>query len=159
MTRPTPLLLALLAAPAAAQTDILYSIPKPPTAHSDWGTSLVALPDLDADGVGELGVGTRTHGGGLVAWVHSGASGAELYDLTTPGALLFFGQRIIPVDDRNGDGVPDLVLIGHHSGAGGSPDGRFHLHSGADGAFLESLSPPAGIILVEGPAIPFGDVD
>jgi FG-GAP-like repeat len=159
MTAPTPLLLALLATSAAAQTDVLYSIPKPPTAHSDWGTSLVALPDIDADGVGELGIGTRTHGGGLVAWVHSGASGAELYDLTTPGALLFFGQRIVPVDDRNGDGVPDLVLIGHHSGAGGSPDGRFHLHSGADGAFLESLSPPAGIILVEGPAIPFGDVD
>jgi hypothetical protein len=155
----TPLLLSLLAAPAAAQTDVLYTIPKPPTAHSDWGTAMVALPDLDADGVGELGIGTRTHGGGLVAWVHSGASGAELYDLTTPGVLLFFGQKIVPVDDRNSDGVQDLVLVGHRSGAAGSPDGRFHLHSGADGAFLDSLAPPAGIVLVEGPALPFGDVD
>lgn len=153
-------LVSLLAAPAAAQTDILYSIPKPPTAHSDWGMNLVALPDLDGDGVGELGIGTRTHGGGLVAWVHSGATGAELFDLVTPGVQAFFGMNLLAVDDRNGDGVEDLVLVGRKSGASGSPDGRFHLHSGSDGAFLEAFAPPAGIILgSDAPAIPFPDVD
>jgi hypothetical protein len=158
-----PLLVALLAAPAApaaAQTDVLYSIPKPPTAHSDWGMNLVALPDLDGDGVGELGIGTRTHGGGQVAWVHSGATGSELFDLVTPGVQAFFGMNLLAVDDRDGDGVEDLILIGRKSGASGSPDGRFHLHSGADGAFLESFSPQAGIILGgDAPAIPFEDVD
>jgi hypothetical protein len=73
---------------------------------------------------------------------------------------MFFGMNLLAVDDRNGDGIEDLILVGRKSGASGSPDGRFHLHSGSDGAFLESFSPQAGIILGgDALAIPFEDVD
>ena len=159
--RAHPLLLiaGLLAAPAAAQTDVLVSIPRPAGAPTDWASRLFALPDLDGDGVGELGLGRRHHGAGMVAWVHSGVSGAQLFDVAVPNVPLFLGQNLVPVDDRDGDGVDDLVLLGTHSGASNSPDGWIQVHSGADGALLQHLEPPAGIVLIEGPSIPFGDVD
>ena len=153
------LLVTVLAAPAAAQTDIVYSIPRPAGVAHGWASRLFALPDLDGDGVGELGLGTRTHGGGTVAWVHSGASGRLLFDLSVPVVSLFFGQSLVPVDDRDGDGVPDLVMVGAHSGASNSPDGWIQVHSGAHGGLLVHLTPPAGIVLAEGPAIAMGDVD
>ncbi|HVS11787.1 MAG TPA: hypothetical protein VMS76_18105 [Planctomycetota bacterium] len=160
MTSIHPLLLAiLLAAPAAAQTDIVYTIPRPAGVPHDWASRMFALPDLDGDGVGELGLGTRTHGAGKVAWVHSGANGALLFALAVPNVPLFFGQSLVAVDDRDGDGVRDLVMVGTHSGAANSPDGWIEVYSGAHGGLLAHMVPPAGIVLMEGPAIALGDVD
>lgn len=157
--RPSLLLAALLATPVAAQTDVLRSIHKPAGAVNGWGAHLFALADLDGDGVGELGIGTRTHGAGVVAWVHSGIDGALLYDLSVPNVPAFSGQNLVPLDDRDGDQVPELLLIGTKSGASQSPDGWFRIVSGADGSLLATLAPPSGIVLREGPSVALGDVD
>jgi hypothetical protein len=157
--RPPILLAALLSLPAGAQTDALYDVERPAGAPPGWGAHLYALADLDGDGVGELGLGRRNHGAGVVAWVHSGADGAPLLEVSVPNVPLFFGQNLASVDDHDGDGVDDLVLFGGHSGASQSPDGWIEVVSGADGALLKHLTPPAGIVLGEGPTLALGDVD
>jgi len=138
----------LLTSTALAQTAEIYSIRKPPGILHGWGSSLEPIPDLDGDGVMDLAIGVLNHGGGIVASVHSGASGALLYLLDTPHVPLFFGDGIVSVADQNGDGVRELVIVGSHSGDSNSPDGLFQVHSGLDGSLLHSFAPPAGLFLL-----------
>ena len=153
------LALALFAGPGWAQTDVLQTIERPDHILHGWGATLFALPDLDGDGVGELAIGTREHGGGEVFWIHSGRSGAFLFSIVEPHVSLFWGGSIAATSDRNGDGVPDLVVVGTHSGAHDSPDGWIQIHSGATGELLLHLEPPAGFLLRENEVLALEDQD
>lgn len=148
----------LLLAPLSAQTEVLYSIAKP-DASTGWGSSLVALPDMDGDGIGDLAITARQHGAGTCVWVHSGADGALLYAISEPHVSLFFGPSVTAVGDQNGDGVRELIIVGTHSGAHDSPDGWIQVHSGADGSLLRHMEPPTGYILRENDIIALSDQD
>ncbi|MCA8981305.1 MAG: VCBS repeat-containing protein [Planctomycetes bacterium] len=137
--------LTLIAAPAFGRSDVLYHIDRPAGVLSGWGHSLVMLDDVDDDGVDDLAVGIFVHGGGNVATVHSGATGAHLYTLVAPVEPLFYGAGITSVRDENGDGVSDVVVVGSHSGDPNSPDGSIIVYSGADGAQLRLVRPTAGL--------------
>lgn len=138
---------AALATPALCQTESLYRIDRPSTILHGWGNTLEAMPDLDGDGVPELLVGVFGHGGGEIATLHSGATGAHLFTLTAPFEALFYGFGFAAIGDTSGDGVPELVAIGTQSGAWNSFEGRLRIHSGADGALLNDFVVPAGVPL------------
>ncbi len=141
--------MALLATTTLAfgQTNELFRITRPAGTPAGWGAHFLAPGDLNGDGVGDLVVGSFHHGGGTFASVHSGATGAHLFDLTVPFEPLFYGAGLAAVADTNGDGVRDLVALGTRSGDANSHEGRILIHSGADGSILSQLSPPAGLSL------------
>lgn len=140
--------LTLLTGAALGQSQELYHIDRPAGANLAWRGTLVPLDDLDGDGVQELLISGNSHGGGEVGTVHSGATGDLLFHLTVPGADLFYGDGFTPLADRNGDGVPDIVIIGSMSGGNNSFEGELRIHSGADGSSLFVFRPPVGMHFV-----------
>ncbi|MCA9001206.1 MAG: hypothetical protein KDB61_04730 [Planctomycetes bacterium] len=137
--------LALLAGVGFGQSQEIYSIPRPAGANLSWGESLNLLDDLNGDGVPEVLIGGVEHGGGAVATVHSGADGAYLYPITVPHVALFYGDGFTPLSDRNGDGIPDIMVIGSRSGDSHSYEGELRIHSGADGSTLQVFLPPTNV--------------
>lgn len=131
--------------PAFSQTDTLLRFDHRGPIDHGWGHKLVAIGDLDGDGTDELAVGTHRHGGGEAGTVHSGRTGVRLYTLTAPIVPMFFGDTIIPISDETGDGLPELAVIGSHSGDANSPDGMILVFSGADGSLLRQLLVAPGV--------------
>ncbi len=88
-----------------------------------FGTSVTALDDLDADGVGDFAIGALHPPGGLpfegAAIVFSGATLQPLHTLTGLQAYGEFGAALLRVPDQDGDGLRDLAV-----GAPGQLQGR-----------------------------------
>ena len=140
-------LTAAISAPLGfAQTDVLYVSSPPAGVSIGWGARIGSLSDVDGDGVPEWFAGIDQHGGGVVATVHSGATGTPLLSLVAPNFPMFFGQNVACVGDVSGDSVADYVLVGSRSGAGGSPNGYLIVNSGVDGSILQQYQAPAGIV-------------
>lgn len=151
-----------LAAPAFSQTDVLYRIDAPAGLPSSWGQALVPVGDLDADGIRDLAIGFSGHGGGPIATLHSGATGAHLFTLTIPFVPLFFGSSISAIQDENGDGIQEIAMIGAHSGDSSSPDGAIAVFSGLDGTLLRNVAPPTGVYIqshAQSSRISLSDID
>ena len=91
---------------------------------------LVALGDVNADGVGDIAVGDPAHGQVIVL---SGAGNKVLATVksTNPQPLTPFGQWVSGIEDINGDGVADLAVKE-------SADGQPTIFSGADGTKLKT---------------------
>jgi len=81
-----------------------------------FGAAVAALGDVDGDGVPDFAVGapqTLGPGGGYLdgqVLVYSGASRALLYELNPLRHRGFFGARVAPAGDLDGDRVPDLIV-------------------------------------------------
>ena len=109
-----------------------------------FGWYLVQTDDLDGDGVPDLAIGAPladVDGAprGAVLLV-SGATGARLREV--PGELIGhqFGEMLAPLDDVDGDGVPDLAIGAPGGPTANAPGGsEVHVISGATGARLRLL--------------------
>lgn len=101
------------------------------------------IPDVNGDGITDMiltapGNDAGGSGAGRV-YVHSGATGEELFFATGGGAGWSFGHDATAAGDANGDMVPDFIV-----GAPGSGAGRAVLCSGADGSQIHLFTGEAG---------------
>ncbi|MBL7009474.1 MAG: FG-GAP repeat protein [Planctomycetes bacterium] len=118
---------------------------KPDAWSTAFGSSLHARTDFNLDGVPDLLIGwpdwstasARDLGRCLLV---SGATGAELLVLDGAAEDDRLGARVAALPDRDGDGVPEILVTAPNSSPGGlSQAGELRLHSGATGALLQAI--------------------
>lgn len=112
-----------------------------------FGSAVSEAGDVDGDGVPDVAFGAPTNDAagndaGRV-YVHSGASGLRIRTIDGRAAGEQFGGGLAGVGDRNGDGVPDL-MVGAVKGGNGT--GRAYVVSGVDGATIWSLDGGSGSV-------------
>jgi len=95
-----------------------------------YGNSFALLGDLDGDGVRDFAIGS---GGASRVWVLSGATGAELMQLSRH-PVDGFGHALADAGDMNGDGVPDVIVGAPCSPAFTCPRNYVYVLSGVDGS-------------------------
>jgi len=95
-----------------------------------FGQSLASIGDLDGDTVPELLLGVLIPG---EVRVLSGATGAELYRVSGPGAVAF-GSIVANLGDLDGD-----FGVGAPARTPNTPEGRVFVYSGAGGMLIRSL--------------------
>lgn len=108
------------------------------------GQSVTGMGDVNGDGRADVAVTAigEVHPGssfGGTVHVYSGANGAELYAIGSPGALTF-GSRVRSIGDTDGDGIRDLAVgapMGYPVYPAGS--GLVFLYSGRNGVLLRSI--------------------
>jgi hypothetical protein len=105
-------------------------------ANERLGFSVAGLGDLNADGRGDVAIGSRAQG----VKVYSGATGAVLFNFPQPASSDHYGFSVANAGDVNGDGKKDLIV--------GAPQdlnfflpgkGYAQVRSGANGAILWTL--------------------
>ncbi len=117
-----------LAAPIAAQDDLLYTL--------DSAGDIAGVSDANGDGHGDLlvRVGTRVR-------VFSGATGELLLAVEDTVSVDFRFRSVTGVPDADGDGLGDFA-IGIYPPLGQGGEGKVYLHSGATGDLLHVLASP-----------------
>ncbi len=127
--------------------------------HDDFGQTMVALGDVDADGHDDLAVGA-----GQYVCVISGADGSVIWKLRRILPERFTGAVRGRIDDLDQDGVDDLLVQAFEAFPGGWMGWLFRGHvyvlSGASGeAILHVMAPPGAASTFGQVAISAGDLD
>lgn len=130
--------------------------------NGGFGECVAGLPDVNADGFGDIVIGAPRENPGTSpsnagrANVYSGATGALLHKLIPPVSQLNgeFGFAVAAAPDLNADGVPDVLVGAWRERQPGQPltvppltrrafeVGRVHAYSGATGLRISSYAPP-----------------
>ena len=149
-------LLALLATPAAAQTEIREWLGYGQSQPAQYGLHVRGIGDANGDGRPDVAIGghlddydSATVDSGTVEIV-SGATGLVLHSyFGTAGQML--GAGVAPAGDLDGDGRADFAINAY-------AEGRTRIHSGATGLVLQTF--PAGATIFGPWAVDGGfDVD
>jgi hypothetical protein len=132
-----------------------------PARPDDWDglrSALVAMGDLNGDGVADLALAHRPRpflmGDGPsakwpvvdqepVVWLISGVGGSVLHALSGPGR---FGTGLACIGDIDGDGAQDLAVSDGLSADRLAPNGTVTLVSGGTGWELAQLSAPKDVL-------------
>ena len=104
--------------------------------------------DMDGDGVREVincAPESYANSGPGYVRLHNGRTGAIMWQHSNSVAVDDrFGSNACFVDDVNSDGVRDVAVVAPGADLAGANLGRIDLISGANGALLWRLPPPAG---------------
>ncbi len=98
---------------ACFEPELLWQVRGPHHEH-EFGVSIVAVGDIDQDGVRDLV--TRCHNAFGVSSIFalSGKTGTTLWELSCPGhssrSTCWFGSSLCGLDDVDGDGVDDFAV-------------------------------------------------
>ena len=134
---PSALALAfsVLGLPAIAQQ--ILTVPAPQFSVA-FGKSVVALDDVDGDGVPDFGVGDPERGVPKfgIARVYSGADGSLIHEWLGEAHEDRFGGSMARVGDINGDGRCEIAVGAELHDSGGTSSGRVYIYSGIDGSLL-----------------------
>ncbi|HYC78399.1 MAG TPA: integrin alpha [Planctomycetota bacterium] len=133
----------------------------PGVAGTEFGRSLVRMPDVNADGVPDFGVGAPGTASSTGRFeVRSGAGGAVLW--AANGAVPFsrFGDAAAEIGDVDFDGVADVAVgaPGLNAFTTPPPPGVIVVHSGATGGVVRTHVSPPGLTVGRAVA-KAGDVD
>ncbi len=121
------------------------------------------LGDMNDDGVPDVYASDWNHAAkgastGRV-YMHSGATGERLLMVEGHVAGEGFGTSSSECGDVNGDGVADLVVGAWQNTEGGASAGKCYLHSGADGALLDTWTSLQSGDTLGFDSVGLGDVD
>ncbi len=124
------------------------------TSHDRFGEA-VSIGDISGDGIADVlitatsanGPAWKPDNGHLTngrAYAFSGSDGRLLHTLTSPEPKAGgqFGRAIAPVEDVDGDGVPDFVIGAPNEGGEMPLSGRAYVFSGRNGSLLRTLTSP-----------------
>lgn len=107
-------------------------------AGDQFGWKSNNIGDVNGDGTNDFVITAPfNNAGGSIAgraYVYSGATGAELFRMTGTVVGGQFGRDANRAGDINGDDIPDVIV-----GAPGAGAGRATVHSGVDGALLQTF--------------------
>jgi hypothetical protein len=155
--RTSALLFALSGGAALHAQQVLYEL-TPADFSWQFGQAVQTLGDIDGDGSLDFAVGSEV---GFTALdrvqVFSGASGARLYGLVGPDVAHYWGSSLAALDDRDGDGVAELVIGAPRSGSVGQ-SGFVEIRSGATGVLLDTWTGPVDTTFAER-MVTVGDLD
>ena len=123
---------------SGADASVLYEFTNLGVANS--APDLISLGDVDGDGIGDFAYGAGSAGSGYIN-VHSGIDGSILTTINFPGTDPSdggFAKNIANIGDVNGDGVNDIASGAPYDDTTALSAGAAFVHSGADGALLNS---------------------
>lgn len=131
-------------------------------ANAALGAAITSVGDIDLDGVPDYAIGSPrllTAGPGTAdrIAVHSGASGALLWEVAESGPMNRFGASLAAAGDTNLDGIVDLAV-----GAPGIPGnslGSVRMLSGSDGATLWTATGETALLYLGTSIATGGDLD
>ncbi|MEW6747469.1 MAG: FG-GAP-like repeat-containing protein [Planctomycetota bacterium] len=117
---------------------ILWQVQGPPRDSIQFGYSVAALGDVNADGISDIAVGAPndTLGGSSSGsvWLLSGSDGSTIRSLGNGGGGDGYGRSVSAAGDIDGDGCPDILV--------GSLNEYAQLRSGATGTKILELRYP-----------------
>lgn len=102
---------------SGANAAILLDVQGAPTNVAEIGAAVVALGDIDRDGLPELAVHRRYPIDAIL--IISGSSGGTLGAVFSPPFTYDFGRTLASPGDLDGDGLPEVVIGGIGFGVGG----------------------------------------
>ncbi len=136
-----------------------------PAPGSGMGWQVVALEDMDGDGLQEVGVSAvlaANSAGDLEAGrllVISGSGLTLLHDISGLAALDHFGSALSSLGDVNNDGAGDFAVAAVNDNRGGPDAGSVRLYSGATGQLLGDLIGSQSFALFGSALAAVGDVN
>lgn len=138
-----------------------------PSGSVSYGKDVIALGDVDGDGIGDFAIGAS----GLIlgeycfageVYIHSGANGRLIHRLEGEGTGSGFGEYLAALGDVTGDGIGDLAVSAMACCASpcwNAGPGRVSFFDGASGKLLEHLPAPGGITWFGNGIEGIGDLD
>jgi hypothetical protein len=141
---------------ASANRSIYSSLISDNQIQKGWfGYAVAGMPDIDGDGRGDLIVGAPGETPDNIseagrAYIITGKMGNIIRVLQSPGREVggHFGVAVSSVPDVNADGKADVVVGASDEDPSTNPadTGRAYVYSGATGALLWKLIPPAATL-------------